>query len=194
MLWAAVPRSSAITVLPELFPDSVRALAATGTAAPQGTNLLAALHRARAALGPADREPTPAAPDQVVAELVHEGDAWRLGYAGRTVRVRDMKGIGDLVVLVSRPHVEVHTLELMGGTDVGGAAGPVLDDVARREYQARIVELQREIDGRVPTTTAGAPSGPSSSSTRSSSSSAMRSGSAAGRARRARAQSVPARP
>ena len=104
MLWAAVPRSSAITVLPELFPDAVRALAATGTAAPQGTNLLAALRRARRrARTRRAGSPRRAAPDQVVAELVHEGDAWRLGYAGRTVRVRDMKGIGDLVVLVSRP-------------------------------------------------------------------------------------------
>ena len=57
-----------------------------------------------------------------------------------------MKGLGDLVVLVSRPRVEIHALELMGGADVGGAAGPVLDETARAEYQARIVELQREID------------------------------------------------
>jgi predicted ATPase len=146
VLWAAVPRATAITVLPELFPDSIRALAATGTVAPQGTNLLAALQRAKAALDPT----TPAAPGptrDVVAELVREGDTWRLGYAGRTVRVRDMKGVGDLVVLVSRPGVEVHVLELMGGADVAREAGPVLDDVARRQYQARIVELQREIDG-----------------------------------------------
>ena len=46
VLWGAVPRSSAITVLPELYPDSVRALTATGTTAPQGTNLVAALRRA----------------------------------------------------------------------------------------------------------------------------------------------------
>ena len=146
VLWAAVPRSTSITVLPELFPDSARALAAGGTTAPQGTNLVAALRRARAALGPvptATAAPRPAP----VAELVLEGDAWRVGYAGHTVHVRDMKGIGDLVVLLARPRVEVHVLELMGGADVGGAAGPGLDDTARRAYQARIVELQHEIDG-----------------------------------------------
>ena len=34
----------------------------------------------------------------------------------------------------------------MGAQDVGGAAGPALDERARRVYQARIVELQHEID------------------------------------------------
>ena len=64
-------------------------------------------------------------------ELVVEGDSWRVTFDGRTVRVRDMKGIGDLAVLVARPGVEVHALELMGGGDVGGRAGPGLDERAR---------------------------------------------------------------
>ena len=62
------------------------------------------------------------------------------------VRVRDVKGTSDLAVLLGRPHTEVHALELMGARDVGGSAGPVLDERARRAYQQRIVELQREID------------------------------------------------
>ena len=57
-----------------------------------------------------------------------------------------MKGIADLATLVTRPGREVHALELMGGQDVGGTAGPALDERARRTYQDRIVELQREID------------------------------------------------
>ena len=57
-----------------------------------------------------------------------------------------MKGVADLAVLVSRPGREVHVLELMGADDVGGSAGPVLDEQARRSYQDRIIELQREID------------------------------------------------
>jgi hypothetical protein len=146
VLWAAAPRSTAITVLPELFPASVRALAATGApVAPQGTNLLAALRRARAALAPGRAEPPPTRP-VAGAELVREGDAWRVSFAGRTVRVRDMKGLADLVVLVGRPRVEVHAVELMGASDVGGTTGPILDEVARKEYQARIVELQHEVD------------------------------------------------
>ena len=65
---------------------------------------------------------------------------------GKTVRVRDIKGIGDLATLLARPGAEVHALELMGGVDVGGEAGPALDGAARRTYQARIVDLQHEID------------------------------------------------
>ena len=34
----------------------------------------------------------------------------------------------------------------MGGLDVGGSAGPMLDERARRAYQERIIELQRDID------------------------------------------------
>lgn len=156
VLCAAVPRSTAITVLPELFPEAAAVLAARAAPGPQGTNLLEALRRARAALG-ADAAPGdegavdpvaagPAVPPPQASELVLEGDVWRLTYAGRSVRIRDMKGLGDLAVLLGRPHAEVHALELMGGSDVGGAAGPVLDATARRQYQERIVELQREID------------------------------------------------
>jgi hypothetical protein len=52
----------------------------------------------------------------------------------------------DLALLLERPGREVPALELMGGVDVGGAPGPVLDDQARRTYQARVHDLQAEID------------------------------------------------
>ena len=107
--------------------------------------LVAALDAAREVLGRdarVSRRPRAAAS----GELAVEGDGWRVTFDGRTVRIRDMKGIGDLAVLVGRPGVEVHALELMGGGVVEGAAGPALDERARREYQTRIVELQRDID------------------------------------------------
>jgi hypothetical protein len=87
-------------------------------------------------------EPTPA-PE--AARLEREGDVWAVTYAGRTVRVRDLKGVGDIAVLLRRGGEEVHCLDLMGATDVGDA-GPAVDDQARRAYQARILELQREVD------------------------------------------------
>jgi hypothetical protein len=141
-LYAAAPRATAITVLPAVFPDSAAELAATVTVVPRP--LVDALDAARAVLGGSP----PPAPTAVIdtGELAVEGDGWRITFDGRTVRIRDMKGIGDLAVLVARPGVEVHALELMGGGVVEGAAGPLLDDQARREYQTRIVELQREID------------------------------------------------
>ncbi len=152
VLWSCAPRSSAITVLPELFPEAAGNLRRSAPA-PAASDLVAALAVARSTLG----EPSPVEHDPVVvvgevgvtrtAELAREGDGWRLAFAGRVTRVRDMKGVADLAVLVSRPGREVHVLELMGADDVGSSAGPVLDDQARRAYQDRIIELQREIDG-----------------------------------------------
>jgi hypothetical protein len=165
VLLAAVPRSSAITVLSDLFPDAMAELAAEAPAQPVGVHLRDALARARTALDSqatpireqarqpasptspsATASPAPSSPEPPGPELISEGDSWRVGFMGRTVRVRDMKGIGDLAVLLARPKVEVHALELMGGYDVGTNAGPALDDRARRAYQDRIVELQHEID------------------------------------------------
>ena len=160
VLFAAVPRSTAITVLPELFPQAMAELQADAPARAVGVHLRDALDRARAALeveAMGSTAASAAAPDSSLSktstsaatagpELVAEGDSWRVGFMGKTVRVRDMKGIGDLAVLFARPGVEVHALELMGGQDVGGAAGPALDEQARRDYQARIVELQHDID------------------------------------------------
>jgi predicted ATPase len=163
VLFAAVPRSMAITVLPELFPQAMAELQADAPSRAVGVHLRDALDRARSALAAdpataaATSPPTSTAPVASSGsapepapppgpELVAEGDSWRVGFMGRTVRVRDMKGIADLAVLFARPGVEVHALELMGGHDVGSTAGPLLDERARREYQARIVDLQHDID------------------------------------------------
>jgi predicted ATPase len=90
--------------------------------------------------------PAAAEADVPPAALILEGDSWRLTFAGRTVRVRDVKGLGDIAVLVARCGTEVHALELMGAHEVGAAAGAPIDDRARRDYQERIVELQHDID------------------------------------------------
>jgi hypothetical protein len=98
----------------------------------------------------AEDVPMPVAPAAPGAELDNtlrrEGDAWRVTFRGRTSTVHHVKGMLDLAVLLERPGREVPALELMGGVDVGGAPGPVLDDQARRTYQARVHELQVEIN------------------------------------------------
>lgn len=78
--------------------------------------------------------------------MSREAGVWRVTFNGSTASVRDLKGIGDLAVLLGRPSVEVHCLELMGATDVGDTAGPVLDNRARADYKERILELQSDID------------------------------------------------
>jgi hypothetical protein len=91
-------------------------------------------------------ETAPTAAPSAPASLVREGLTWAASYAGRTVRLRDSKGLRDIAVLLSRPEQEVHCLELIGGADVGGEPGPALDAQARRAYERRIRELQEEAD------------------------------------------------
>ena len=101
-------------------------------------------------VGPSAPAPVPAAVAAAAATggplLVHEGATWALAFGGRTVRVRDSKGVRDLAVLLAQPDREVHSIELMGGVDVGGAPGPVLDSAARQEYERRIRSLQEDVD------------------------------------------------
>jgi hypothetical protein len=97
--------------------------------------------------------------------FVCEGDVWRVTYAGRTVRIADLRGMHYLRVLLSRPSQEVHVLALSGlveapgsGTvDVrdaiesglhGGSSSPeTIDATAVRSYRARLEELADDIDG-----------------------------------------------
>jgi hypothetical protein len=78
--------------------------------------------------------------------MVRNGAIWTIAFAGRTVQQPHLKGLDDLVVLLSNPEREVHCLELMGGHAAGGAPLPAIDDRARQQYRARIRELQADID------------------------------------------------
>lgn len=80
------------------------------------------------------------------AGMEWEGATWAVSWGGKTARVRDSKGLRDLVVLLSRPDHEVHCLELVGGSDVGASPGPALDQQARQAYKTRIRDLQSDID------------------------------------------------
>lgn len=91
----------------------------------------------------ASARPSPSVP---VALLRRDGELWEVGLSGRTGRVRDAKGLHDLAVLVRRPGVEVHVLDLAspGSPRPGWGAGPVLDARARGEYRRRLGELEDE--------------------------------------------------
>ncbi len=89
------------------------------------------------------------------AALVREGDVWVVAFAGRTVRLRHGKGLGDLARLLAEPGREFHVLDL---TAVGEGRAPVraaavnadlgagLDETARTAYRHRIRDLMQEID------------------------------------------------
>jgi hypothetical protein len=76
-----------------------------------------------------------------------EGEVWTLCYAGRTVRLRDSKGLRDLAVLVTRPGQRTHVGELVGaGGFPGSDAGPVVDRRALAAYRERLRRIDAELD------------------------------------------------
>jgi tetratricopeptide (TPR) repeat protein/nucleoside-triphosphatase THEP1 len=76
-----------------------------------------------------------------------EGDVWFVEYAGRSVRIRDAKGISDIATLVARAGREVHVAELVGASEIAPSGSDVvLDDEAVSAYRARLAELAEEED------------------------------------------------
>lgn len=103
---------------------------------------------------PVDPDTLPA-PDLVVsaasdrsasAQFRWQSERWRVVFDGASITLADTKGLRDLASLLACPGEERHCLELAGRPAETGADEAVLDDRARREYRARLAELQREID------------------------------------------------
>jgi len=110
-------------------------------------------------------EPT-AEPDGE-AVFRHEDDFWTLAYAGKAVRLRHGKGLGDIAILLANPGKEIHVADLIaaGGRSAdtrdgsatalvaeglrvsrGEPGEPVLDPQARADYRERLADLHREIE------------------------------------------------
>jgi tetratricopeptide (TPR) repeat protein len=140
--------------------DGVLAEAGAAAAAIGMTTLRARVDALRAAL---------AAPAPAPGTLFRlDGAIWTVAYAGRTVHLKDAKGMRYLAQLLRHPGVERHALEfhatVAGNSPAGGArpsvaqlaeaglavrhlgdAGEVLDERAKREYQRRMTELREEL-------------------------------------------------
>ncbi|WP_324276656.1 transcriptional regulator [Blastococcus brunescens] len=80
-----------------------------------------------------------------------EGDVRSVAFAGRTVVLRDLKGMRYLARLLGAPDREFHVLDLVAG-EVGEAAGigadlgPVVDGQARAAYKRRLAEIDDDLD------------------------------------------------
>jgi AAA ATPase domain len=75
-----------------------------------------------------------------------DGEVWTLRHAGRTVRLRDSKGLRDLAVLLSRPGEQTHVGELTGATGLPGSdVGPVADRRALKAYRERLARIDAEL-------------------------------------------------
>jgi AAA ATPase domain len=147
-------------------------LAAARTALEHGRDLAGELRltrvaeRATAALDELARDDRPAPPPLVVGDdtalLRRDGDTWTVAVGARSVSVRHSKGLEQLAVLLARPGVEVHSIELIHGNtavrgeDLGGQElvareapgadlGPALDAEAKAAYRERVVELREEL-------------------------------------------------
>lgn len=81
------------------------------------------------------------------AELRREGPSWTARFGGVEARVKDSKGLRDLAVLLAAPGREVPAAELMGGGSPSQPLGAdaVLDEPARRQYRARLAELDTDL-------------------------------------------------
>jgi len=114
--------------------------------------------------GPAEAK-SPPSKKPISALVSREGEVWAFELSGRTVRVRDSKGIRHLAELLAQPGVEVHALDLVraGGDgesaaaaadaglslDSGAGAGSALDPAAKAAYRRRLEDLREEVDEAV---------------------------------------------
>jgi len=146
LLLAAVPPGDPISVNGDLFEGELEGVEAPRSVAPGALRRVRERFAALADGAAAEGAPRPGSARAVAGELLRAGDAWTLRFAGRRAQLRHMKGLEDLAALLERPGEELHCLQLAGGGEVAGDAGPVLDDAARRAYQARIRALQQEVE------------------------------------------------
>jgi predicted ATPase len=116
-----------------------------------------------AAPSPAATARTERSSDAVPANtFVREGDFWSLSYGGVVVRLKDSKGLRDIARLIAAPGAEMAAVDLAGVTTWGGVtrtagvqelglgvegdAGAMLDVEARRQYRARLLDLEEEAE------------------------------------------------
>ena len=84
------------------------------------------------------------------ATFRREGEVWTIAFAGDGFRLKDAKGLQYIARLLATPGREVHVLDLLAppgvtGRPASGDAGPMLDAEAKREYRARLEELETEL-------------------------------------------------
>jgi hypothetical protein len=81
-----------------------------------------------------------------------EGQYWTITFAGKTIRMRDSKGLLYLSYLLSSPGRESPAIELVAAaegrklTPVRSSAGDILDQQAMNQYKARAAEISAEIE------------------------------------------------
>ncbi len=73
------------------------------------------------------------------------GEMWEMTFNGQSALLKDIKGCGDIALLLSKPEEEVHCMELMGAARESKQETPLIDDKAKKEYKSRLQDLREEI-------------------------------------------------
>jgi hypothetical protein len=81
-----------------------------------------------------------------VGTATRRGGSWEIEAGEEVAVVRDSTGMRYIVTLLQHPARDFSAAALSGAGVVGGAAQPVLDERARRDYQRRIAEIETELD------------------------------------------------
>lgn len=154
--WGAVPSAAATRAdladalnARGAIGDAARAAALRGDAlaVAQRLGLAALASRLEGLAGDAAGIASVAAtPPPQRAAFYRRGDIWTIASGACTFQLKDAKGLRHLARLLATPRVEIHALDLVGGSGGGGDAGPALDTAAKAAYRRRIEELEEEID------------------------------------------------
>lgn len=70
--------------------------------------------------------------------LRRRGAVWDVTFDGRQATVPHTKGLADIARLVAAPNVEIHAVELMGGTDSSAGHDALADREALEAYRSRL--------------------------------------------------------
>lgn len=96
-----------------------------------------------AGLNDGRRRTPPARSTEASARFTRAGSLWSATFAGRTAQFPDMKGCGDLALLLAAPRERIHCMEIAGRV-AEGDGGAVMDARARADCQRAIRDLQEE--------------------------------------------------
>ncbi|SOE02321.1 transcriptional regulator [Blastococcus haudaquaticus] len=91
------------------------------------------------------------APARSAGVFRRDGDVRTITFAGRSVVLRDLKGMRYLARLMAAPDREFHVLDLAAGevgeiAPTGGDLGPAVDGQARAAYKRRLAEIDDDLD------------------------------------------------
>ena len=100
-----------------------------------------------------------AAPPDRMAVFRRDGEVWTLRYAGRTVWLRDSKGLHDLALLLARPGEQTHVSELAGAAGRRESdAGPTTERMRKavtyriRHAIVRVADVHPELGSHLQAT------------------------------------------